>query len=66
MVVDHGAAGTELKQLASGKGVQLEDKAGKHDWMREKLGKLQGGEFDRDTSRRWSRITGMTSPSFAR
>lgn len=48
MVEDHGAANKELMQLAENKGVKLEDKATKHDRLRDRLAKLQGQEFDRE------------------
>jgi putative membrane protein len=49
MAADHAAAGQELKQLASSKGVQIEDKAaGKHERMIEKLNRLQANQFDRE------------------
>jgi len=48
MVTDHGQANDELKQLASSKGVTLEDKLdAKHSAMVDKFSKMDAAQFDK-------------------
>lgn len=49
MVTDHTMAGDDLKRVASAKGAELTDQPSAKDQRKlDKLGKLQGGDFDRE------------------
>ena len=63
MVVDHGRAARELKQLALTKGLRVGDTKRPDEPSYDRLTKLSSPSFDQVYLKRWPRTTSRTSPS---